>query len=136
MTENVKDIESLKRLVWNRGFKVDGYPEDTVRKDACGALMVFEDYEDEGSIFGWRFDHIVPIVLLEKLDVPQDEFDNLRNLRPLNIANVISKGDDYPYYTSAFVADGTTNIERQSNKVVNAKIREELKKLYNLPSDL
>lgn len=136
MEKNVQDLESLKRIVWDRGFKVEGYPENAVRKDACGALMVFEDFDVESSIFGWRFDHIVPVTLLEKNGVPCEKFDELRNLRPLNIANVISKGDDYPYYTSAFVADGTTNIERQSNKMVNETIREELRTLYNLPSDL
>ena len=124
--------DEQKKLIWAKGFTIDGYPGDMGRKDACGAIIVFEDFQNEESIFGWDIDHIVPISILEEKGISVEQMENILNLRPMNVANVISKGDSYPYYTAARIASGETNIDSESNKVVNSHVQEELKQLYNL----
>lgn len=124
--------DELKKQVWEKGINIEGYPQDMVRKDACGALIVYEDFQNEESLFGWDVDHIVPISILAEKGVENDKMEDIRNLRPMNVANVISKGDSYPYYTAARIASGETNIETESNKVVNSSLQEELKQFYNL----
>ena len=37
----MKDKQELKKEVWNKASRVDGYPPDVVRQDACGAYMIF-----------------------------------------------------------------------------------------------
>lgn len=132
MEDELLYSEEMKRQVWEKGVAVDGYPSDIVRKDACGALIVYEDFDKDDSLFGWRYDYIVPISLLQEKGVSDDQIKDLRNLRPLNIANIASKGDSYPLYTARYVAEGATNIEKPSSKVVNTIVQEELKQLYNL----
>ena len=39
-----------KKLIWAKGFTIDGYPGDMVRKDACGAIIVFEDFQNSVGI--------------------------------------------------------------------------------------
>ena len=35
--------DEQKKLIWAKGFTIDGYPGDMVRKDACGAIIVFSE---------------------------------------------------------------------------------------------
>lgn len=58
--------EALKQLVWEKGRAVLGYDSKFVRKDACGAWMSFEDYNDRNSPCGWEIDHVYPKSKLEK----------------------------------------------------------------------
>jgi hypothetical protein len=124
--------ENFKKNIWNKGLPVDGYPEDKVRQDACGALIVYDDFEKNKSLFGWGIDYIVPRALLVDKGIDENLIESPQNMRPLNVANVISKGDSYPYYTAVRVAEGTTNVDVVSNKVVNSVVQEELKQLFNL----
>ena len=124
--------DDVKNLVWSKALPIDGYPQNKVRKDACGALIVYDDYDKEDSLFGWNIDFIVPLVILRDKGVDETLIKDIRNMRPLNIANILSKGDSYPYYTAARMAEGTTNKDVVSNKVVNDVVQEELKQLYSL----
>ncbi len=127
--------EEIKREIWNKGIVDDKYPSEKVRKDACGAFILYEDFGDRNSIFGWEIDHIYPASKLkQKQDVSAEQIDNLRNLRPLNWRNNASKGSDYPFYTACWVADdeNATNIESNVGKVVNQQVQDELKSLFKL----
>lgn len=132
MDSDVMITDDLKKQIWSKALPVEGYPQDKVRKDACGALIVYDDYDKEESLFGWNIDFIVPCSILRDKGVDEVLIKDIRNMRPLNIANILSKGDSYPYYSAARMAEGTTNKDVVSNKVVNDIVQEELKQLYNL----
>ena len=102
--------EELKREIWEKGIVDEKYPSDRVRKDACGAFMVYERFGDRDSIFGWEFDHIYPASLLR------------------------SKGASYPFYTASLEADdkAATNKEVSIGKVVNEQVQQELNDHFKL----
>lgn len=127
--------EEKKREIWNKGIIDDKYPSEKVRKDACGAFILYDDFGDRNSVFGWEVDHIYPASKLKlRKDISSEQIDDIRNLRPLNWRNNSSKGADYPFYTASWVADdeNATNVAEDRGKVVNARVQEELRKLYNL----
>lgn len=126
--------EELKRLVWNKGIVDDKYPSDVVRKDACGAFILYDDFGNRNSIFGWEIDHIYPASELRDKKFTEAQINNIINLRPLNCKNNASKGSNYPFYTASFIADdeAATNVETSEGKVINESIQRELKKIYNI----
>ena len=82
------------------------------------------------SEYGWEIDHIYPKVRLEELGVPEVLIYDSRNLRPMNWKNNVSKGSDYPSYTTVVTAVGSVNVEKKGTRVVNAGVQEDLKDLY------
>lgn len=122
--------EALKRKVWKRGKVSPEYQEDHVRIDACGAWMVYEDYGNRKSPYGWEIDHIYPESKLKEKKVPQDQIDNFDNLRPLNWANNDSKSDDYPVYRAAVSAKDDKNESSAKDLVISKKVQERISKLY------
>lgn len=127
--------EELKRRVWSKGIIDERYPSDEVRKDACGAFILYEKFGDRNSIFGWEIDHIYPASELQgKEGITEDLIDNIINLRPLNWRNNASKSNSYPFYSACLVADdkGATNVETNIGKVVNQSVQAELKEFYHL----
>ena len=129
--------EELKRHIWNKGVVDDKYPSERVRKDACGAFILYDDFGDRNSVFGWEIDHIYPASKLRRRnDISVELIDDIRNLRPMNWRNNASKGADYPFYTACWIADdeNATNISVEKGKVVNTQVQAELRELYNLDS--
>ena len=68
--------------VWEKGRIVSGNNPERWRKDDCNAWMGRGEYGDRDSQYGWEIDHIDP-----------DGGDDLSNLRPLQWANNLAKGD-------------------------------------------
>lgn len=122
----------LKREVWEKGQKVEGFDPGMYRKDACGAWIIWDKYGALDNLYGWQIDHICPVSRLEKRGFSEAEIWNIRNLRPLQCLNNISKDDDYPSYTAAITSDGGKNIQKEVNLTVNAIVREQLRDLYQL----
>ena len=125
--------------IWEKGLKVDKYNPDFVRKDACGAWIIREMYNDRTSSFGWEVDHIYPESKLKSMEVPQDKIDNLINLRPLNWRNNDSKGTDYPHYQSKLKAgsikdengqDHDLNVRGEDEKEINYDIQQQIIELF------
>ncbi len=121
--------EELKQKVWKQGREADGYDSEKVRMDACDAFMIYDDYGKQ-SIYGWQIDHVCPKSLLENLGYSEDIIDNIKNLRPMQWQNNLSKSDDYPSYTSVVTSDGEKNIEREETKIVNAARQQKVQSLF------
>lgn len=122
--------EALKQLVWEKGRAVLGYDSKFVRKDACGAWMSFEDYNDRNSPFGWEIDHVYPKSKLEKLNVPDELINHIDNLRPMNWHNNVSKDDDYPVYQATVKSEDDHNIACEEEKYVNKRTRDKIVALF------
>jgi 5-methylcytosine-specific restriction endonuclease McrA len=73
------------RAVWAKAKPVLGYDSNMYRKDACGALMIWNHYGNRNSRYGWEIDHVIPVV--------RGGSDLLSNLRPLHWRNNCRKAD-------------------------------------------
>lgn len=122
--------EEKKRYFWRKAKPVDGEDKNEVRRDASGAIIHYSDYKNRDSDYGWEIDHIYPKSLLEDANVPENMIDDPRNLRPMNWKNNVSKGCDYPLYTTVVIASRSVNIEKKGTRVVNAIVQQALKELY------
>lgn len=105
-----KITEELKQKVWEKATIVEGYDPATIRKDACGAWIIFDRYGDKDSIFGWEIDHIYPVKKLRIRNIPEKIIDTLDNLRPLNWLNNETKAFDYPIYHASVSSKGEFNV--------------------------
>lgn len=125
-----KITEDLKKEVWEKGLKVEGYNPDEYRKDACGAWIIFSQYGDRDSFFGWEIDHIYPQSVLREKKVLEEEIDNIENLRPLNWMNNDSKGTDYPVYHAVVTSDGDKNVKGDNEYEVNSIVQQTINSLF------
>lgn len=124
--------DEIKWKVWTKAKTEGEYDPAVVRKDSCGAWIIFDHYGNTDSDFGWVIDHIYPQSKLEAQGVGQESIDDIVNLRPLQWENNVSKGDDYPNYKSVVKAADTYNEHIESERVVNRATQEKLKSFFNL----
>ncbi len=117
--------------VWEKGVPVDGYDSKIVRKDACGAWIIRELYGDKDTVFGWEIDHIYPESRLKELG-KSEYASEMINLRPLNVANNISKSDSYPEYKATLTSEEEKNVECNDYYIVNKQLQEELAEYFKL----
>lgn len=115
--------------IWSRGQVVDGFDSAKVRKDACGAWIIKDNYGNRNSPFGWEVDHIYPESKLREKSVPMSIIDNITNLRPLNWKNNDSKGSDYPSYQACITSVGERNEEGTYQYTVNENTRKQIEQL-------
>lgn len=110
--------------VWDKASIVDGYNKEIIRKDACGAWIIKNNYGIRDSIFGWEIDHVYP----ESLGGGNE----IENLRAMQWENNVSKGDDFPSYKSKVQAEGSKNVYKEKQYTINDELRMKLEALYNL----
>ena len=77
--------EIIKR-VWGKALPLLNDDPNRVRKDKCGAWIVFDEYGNRNSQFGWEIDHIIPS--------SKGGTDEIENLQPLQWENNVAKGDE------------------------------------------
>lgn len=118
------DTEQLKDIIWNKASKVEGYDETLFRKDAAGAWMSYSEFCNKNSKFGWEIDYIYPLA--------KGGNDDIANLRAMQWENAVSKGNDYPIYISLVTAEGSVNINKETQRQVNQTKQEELSRLYHI----
>lgn len=126
--------------IWEKGIIDSRFDPSLVRKDACGAWMIRDRYDDRNNPFGWEVDHIYPESKLKELGVPDNMIDDIINLRPLNWKNNVSKGIDYPNYQSKAKAisvkdpKGETldlNVDCEDEKEINDEIQKQIKEFFS-----
>lgn len=85
--QNNNFSEDTKVAVWRKAMSVIGYtvPNDIVRLDVCGARVLWSEYGNTQSDYGWEIDHI--------LAVAKGGRDNLENLQVLQWKNNRAKSD-------------------------------------------
>lgn len=124
--------EERKRKVWEKGIIVPNFDPAKYRKDACGAWIAWNRYDDKHSPYGWQIDHIYPEARLRLRSFSQESIDDIRNLRPMHWRNNVSKGADYPTYHSVMKAVGNHNEAIDDTFEVNSSIQNVLRKLYGI----
>jgi len=62
--------EAHKRIIFNRGHPVPGRDPFAWRRDDLGNLVLYSDYSNRDSAFGWGID---------------GSFDDPANLRPMHV---------------------------------------------------
>ena len=78
-------IEIIKS-VFKKGIEVSSQQKSSViRKDICNAIILFNEYGNRDSRFGWEVDHINPVA--------NNGSDELDNLQPLQWKNNLEKGN-------------------------------------------
>jgi hypothetical protein len=122
--------EQKKLAIWNKMSSVPGKDPDKFKLDACGALIEWEKYGDRQDDFGWEADHVVPKSLLQKKGVPEDEYDDEVNLRPMHWKNNDSKSSDYPEYQAKVKYEGGRNIDKEGVYEVNKDLQQILHNKY------
>ena len=118
-------------MIWGKGTVVDGYDPEVIRKDACGAWIKRSEYGNHESPFGWEIDHIFPVGKLRLYRVPPSLVDDVKNLRPLQWKNNISKGADYPSYKALVTSEDVKNVEKDVYFTVNRKVQDVLNQLFD-----
>lgn len=76
--------------IWLKGFEVEGLDPEVYRTDAADGLMKRNLYGNEGNL-GWEVDHIYPKEKLKERGVPENRWDDMINLRPMNAKNNVAK---------------------------------------------
>lgn len=93
--------------VWNKAFVQNNNDPNMFRKDYAGAWIRKSDYGNRDSEYGWEIDHLYPESL--------GGSDDLSNLMPLHWKNNVSKGDNYPRWTTSVSSDGVKNVDSVRN---------------------
>ncbi|MEJ8571207.1 HNH endonuclease signature motif containing protein [Microbaculum marinum] len=73
-----------RHLVWEKGVVDPRRDRNIWRRDHTGALIMYSEYGNRASRYGWEIDHIIPVAV--------GGTDYLYNLRPLNCFSNASAG--------------------------------------------
>ncbi|MCG3147231.1 MAG: hypothetical protein PCFJNLEI_00669 [Verrucomicrobiae bacterium] len=92
--------EDLVKQVWKKGAVLPGHDPNKVRKDKCGAWMVFTEHDNRESEFGWEIDRVT--------SNDHGGSDALNNLRPVHWENVASKSSGK--LVCVVTSDGGANV--------------------------
>jgi 5-methylcytosine-specific restriction endonuclease McrA len=93
-----------KDNVWEKGHTVPNFDESKYRKDDAGAWILYSDYGNTDSIYGWEIDHITSI--------DHNGENNLSNVRPLQWKNNRAKNSGRLTKSKwAVTARGNENVE-------------------------
>lgn len=132
--------EEKLNKIWEKGIIDSRFDPNKVRKDACGAWIIRDKYDDRNNPFGWEVDHIYPQSKLKEAGVPENLINDMTNLRPLNWKNNVSKGCDYPCYQSAMKSESSKdsngrevdrNIACSDEREVNDVVQQQISELFS-----
>ena len=96
--------ETIPDDVWKKANSIQTKEGITWGKDYAGAWIRYDKYGDRDSDYGWEADHRKPVAKCGT--------DDLINLDPLQWENNVTKGDDYPSWTTSVSSEGSRNIPK------------------------
>lgn len=131
----MEDKQEIKNKVWENASIVNGYSPDIVRQDACGAYMIFSQFENQESPFGWEIDYIYPKDTLLEKGIDEQAIENIINLRALQWENKVSKGNSYPSYTAEVTGRDGKYIKEQKEFIIGQDIRKKLCDYFKIKDD-
>lgn len=84
------DDPSTRLAVWCKAAIIPGHEQNAswMRRDSEGSIMLFSEYGNCKSEYGWQIDHILPRA--------KGGSNRLSNLQPLNWRNNLRKSDAVP----------------------------------------
>ena len=82
--------EERKRRVWEKGVIVPNYDPAKYRKDACGAWIAWNRYDDKHSPYGWQIDHIYPESKLRVRRMSQKSIDHPEDAHAINVGGPLN----------------------------------------------
>ncbi len=121
--------------IWQKGFEVPGLDPKVYRTDAADGLMKRSLYGNEGNL-GWEVDHICSKEKLKALGVPENRWDDMVNLRPMNAKNNVAKGEGYPEYKVAVQYNNdnknpnNTDV-KDKTRIVDKTVQDQIRKNYS-----
>lgn len=124
--------EQLKQIAWESANTVIGHDPSVIRKDACGAWIMYAEFNNPKSDFGWVIDHVYPVLKLRTLNVSEKLWNDPLNIRALHWQNNWSKANSYPMYTSFVASHGDANIKVQNVFWVSEELQYRLRKLFKI----
>lgn len=98
--------------VWEHANKINGYDPSIWRKDFAGAWIRRDSYNCQ-SKYGWTVETMVPLEYGGKFQ--------LDNLEAVHWQNALSKGKDYPKFSTVLTSNGNTNIEKKRQWRISQK---------------
>jgi hypothetical protein len=75
-----------KCLIWYQGIPFNNFRPDKWMRDKQGKLMLFSEYENRDSEYGWKIDRINP-----------NDGDHPSNLQPILWTSKVIKSDHNPF---------------------------------------
>ena len=129
--------EGTIEKVWRKGRTIADWDKNEYRLDAAGALMI-KSHRGTDDDYDWEIEHVFPRERLKEEFIPEEEWDNIDNLRPFNAKNNAKKSDDYPCYTRKLVFDKSRNrnVESEIGKVVNEEVQRTVNRCFNFNFDI
>lgn len=99
------------KQVWEKAAIIPGVNKDLYRKDYAGAWMFFSAFisnPDEAILnirsYSWTIVNHKPV---------SQKDDDIDNLKPLNVINAITKGENYPKWKTKISSRGNENIIKE-----------------------
>lgn len=97
--------------------------------------MIFSQFENQESPFGWEIDYIYPKDTLLEKGVDEQAIENIINLRALQWENKVSKGNSYPSYTAEVTGRDGKYIKEQKEFIIGQDIRKKLCDYFKIKDD-
>lgn len=116
-----------KKAIWDKAETIPDKDPSIYRLDPCGDMIKWDEYANDHSPLGWEIDHTYPESTLKDLGVPQELIDDLRNLRPMQASNNVTKQNHYPVYP--YKKEVLGQIVARDYEV-NKHVQNDLKDLY------
>lgn len=100
---------------WNKGQIITDLDPNLYRKDYAGALMYKQSFVANPTIYSENNTKSYNWTIALQKPLSQNGTTDISNLQPVNTLNVLSKGDNYPQWTTKIFFNDKENIIKEQN---------------------